>query len=168
IVVPLLKNVVDAGSSFQQFLASVETGFLYAAQDMVVDNKDVTYVIVYFLLVIIFGLFYSFIVLNPKETAENLQKSGAFIPGIRPGKSTENYLTAVLLRIAFVGSVVLAIIALIPLVSRDMILLSTGRQLAVLSGIGGTSILIIVGVLLDTMRQYRSLRAARNYEKYIY
>lgn len=168
IVVPLLRNVMSNHQRVLDFLTSVENGFLYASNDLVVDHRDVTYVIVYCILVIIFALVYSFIVLNPKETAENLQKSGAFVPGIRPGKATENYITTVLLRIGFVGAIILALIALIPLLSRDIILLTTGNQLAILSGIGGTSILITVGVLLDTFRQYRSLRATRSYEKYIY
>ncbi len=168
IIVPVLLNVLKDHQRVIDFLTSVQNGFLYAARDNVVDNRDITYIIVYFLLVIIFGIFYSFIVLNPKETAENLQKSGAFIPGVRPGRATEKFITGVLVRISLVGSILLAIIALIPLVSRDVILITTGNQLAILSGIGGTSILIIVTVLLDTLRQYRSLRATKSYEKYIF
>lgn len=167
IFVPVLKNAIAPDAPVQNFLGSLETSFLYASQDAVVDSRDTTYIIVYFILVLLFALFYAFIVLNPQETAENLQKSGAFVPGIRPGKSTENYISKVLLRIGFVGGVILGLIALIPLVSRDIILTTTGRQLAVLSGIGGTSILIIVGVILDTLRQYQSLKATKSYERYI-
>jgi preprotein translocase subunit SecY len=167
IIVPILRNTIDPAAPFQNFLSSLETSFLYAAQDNIVDSRDSTYIVVYFFLVLLFSLFYSFIVLNPQETAENLQKSGAFVPGIRPGKSTENYISKVLLRIAFVGGIILALIALVPLVSRDLILSSTGRQIALLSGIGGTSILIIVSVILDTMRQYQSLKATRSYERYV-
>lgn len=167
ILVPILKGAAQAGSGFYNFLTSLETSFLYATQDQVVDSKDIVYAIVYFLLVLIFGVFYAFIVLNPEETAENLQKSGAFIPGIRPGKSTQSYISAVLVRISFIGSMMLAFIALTPILASDLILSSTGRNLAILSGIGGTSILIIVSVLLDTMRQYKSIVSTRSYEKYI-
>ncbi len=167
LLVPLLKNIVDKAAPFQNFLTSVEGSFLYAQNDSVIDQRDLIYAIVYFVLVILFGIFYSYIVMNPNETAENLQKSGAFIPGIRPGKSTESYVAGVLLRISFIGSIVLAFIALLPVIGRDVVLTSTGKQVAILSGIGGTSILIMVSVLLDTMRQFKALRATRSYEKYI-
>lgn len=167
IIVPLLQNSVDSSSTLGQIISSIQNGFLFASADRAINTQDVIYIIVDFLLVIIFGLFYAFIVLNPKETAENLQKSGAFIPGIRPGKSTESYLSGVILRISFIGAIVLGIISLIPLVSRDILVSTTGNSLQILSGISGTGILIIVGVVLDTYRQYRSLRATKGYDKYI-
>jgi len=163
----LLIPIIETSSGPTPFTESIKESFLYASADQIVDSKDTVYAIVNFLLVIVFGIFYSFIVLNPKETSENLQKSGAFIPGIRPGRSTERYITNVILRIALVGSIFLAIIALIPIVGRNIVFQSTGNYLQILSGIGGTSILIIVGVLLDTLRQYQSLVATRSYEKYL-
>jgi len=167
ILVPLIQNSVDSSTTIGMIIQSIQNGFLFASTDNVIDSKDIVYIAVNFLLVIVFGLFYSFIVLNPKETAENLQKSGAFVPGVRPGKSTEKYLTNVILRIAFVGAVILAFISLIPLVSRDILISTTGQSLQILSGISGTSILIVVGVVLDTYRQYRSLKATKGYDKYI-
>lgn len=166
LLVPILEKVTQPESGFYQFLQSLKTSFLYASSDAVVNSNDTVYAIVYFFLVIIFGVFYAFIVLNPKETAENLQKSGAFVPGIRPGKSTEKYISSVLLKMGVAGSVVLAFIALVPILARDLVLSSTGSQLAILSGIGGTTLLIVVSVVLDTIRQYRSLRATKSYERY--
>lgn len=166
LLIPLLERLTDTASGFYQFLQSLKNSFLFASTDSVVNSNDTIYAIVYFFLVIIFGVFYAFIILNPKETAENLQKSGAFVPGIRPGKSTEKYISQVLVKMAFAGSFVLAFIALIPIIARDIVLSSTGSQLAILSGIGGTTLLIVVSVVLDTIRQYRSLRATRSYERY--
>jgi len=169
VLVPILERVATPNSTFFNFLESLKTSFLFSqsSSSTKVDQNTIIYAVVYFLLVIIFGLFYGFIVLNPQETSENLQKSGAFIPNVRPGKSTEKYITGVLLRISLIGAIFLALIAEIPIIARDLILSSSGQSLAVLSGIGGTSILIIVTVLLDTYRQYRSLQATRNYERYI-
>lgn len=161
LILPFLQQ---AGTN--PFIESIQNSFLFASVDNVVNEKDFQYAIVYFLLIVLFGIFYSFIVLKPGETSENLQKQGAFIPGIRPGKSTENYISRVLTRVGFSGALFLAFIALLPLVARNMILQSTGVNLVVLSGIGGTSILIIVGVVLETYRQYRALQVTRSYERY--
>lgn len=167
ILVPLIENSIDSNSAVGSFIQSIKNGFLFASQNAAIDTNDLIFIIVEFCLVIVFGLFYAFIVLNPKETAENLQKSGAFVPGIRPGKSTERYITGVILRISFVGAIVLAIISIIPIVSRDLLISSTGNSLQILTGISGTGILIIVGVVLDTYRQYKSLKATRGYDRYI-
>lgn len=168
ILIPLVQNSMSADSSLYQFVESLKTSFLYAPTDNIVDGKDFVYAVVYFLLTITFALVYSFIVFNPSEVAvENLQKNGAFIPGVRPGKATEDYLSRVLLRIGIVGGIFLGFIALIPMIARDYVLSTSGTTLTILSGIGGTSVLIIVGVFLDTYRQYKSLQATRSYEKYI-
>lgn len=167
LLVPLFKSRIDETSGLFDFLNSIENSFLFATQDQIVDSRDTIYAIVYFILVLVFGVFYAFIVMNPKETAENLQKSGAFIPGIRPGKSTEKYITGVLLRIGFVGAVLLALIALSPIIASDVVLSATGSNLVILSQIGGTSLLILVSVYLDIFRQYKSLVATRSYERYI-
>jgi preprotein translocase subunit SecY len=168
ILIPLIQNANSADSALYKFAESLKTSFLFAPTDNIVDGRDFTYSVIYFILTIVFALVYAFIVFNPQEVAvENLQKNGAFIPGVRPGKSTENYLTKVLLRIGLLGGIFLGFIALIPMIARDFVLVESGTTLTILSGIGGTSVLIIVGVFLDTYRQYRSLQATRNYEKYI-
>ena len=118
------------------------------------------YNILYFLFIIIFTFFYTFIAVNPDEQAENLKKGGGFIPGIRPGNSTAKYIKDILVRLTVIGAIFLATVALIPSLIRR------GAQLAILSGIGGTSILIVVGVVLDTIRNLKSMIVSRSYEEY--
>lgn len=124
------------------------------------NEKLWLYNLLYFILIVSFTFFYTFVVLNPNEQAENLKKSGGFIPGIRPGNSTAKYLSAVMIRLTIIGSIFLATIALIPSLARRE------TQLAILSGVGGTSILIVVGVVLDTVRQLKSMIVTRSYEDY--
>jgi preprotein translocase subunit SecY len=166
LIVPFLKQAFEAGSTGYQFITDLEQSFLFAATDGVVNDKDITYGLVFFLLIVAFGVFYAFIALKPEDTAENLQKSSAFIPGVRPGQSTKKYISRVLLRIGFAGAIFLGLIALIPLIARNVVEYSTGANLLILTGVGGTSILIIVSVVLDTVRQFNSLRVSRSYERY--
>jgi len=118
------------------------------------------YNLLYFVLIIAITFFYTFVVLNPNDQADNLKKSGGFIPGIRPGQSTAKYITSVMLRLTFIGAIFLATVALVPSLTRR------GTQLAILSGIGGTSILIVVGVILDSIRRLKSMVVTRSYEAY--
>ncbi len=166
LILPFIDQAADSSTAFGQFIDSIRDSFLFASVDGVVNGQDILYGIVYFVMIVVFGVFYAFIALKPADTAENLQKSSAFIPGIRPGKSTEKYIATVLGRIGFMGAIFLALIALIPLVARNLIEYSTGVNLFILTGIGGTSILIIVSVILDTIRQFNSLRVSRSYERY--
>lgn len=167
VFVPLIQSFADSDSWLQDVSSFLEGSFLYASQDNFVNMDDFWYGLTYFLLVLIFSLFYATIVIKPNDAAENLQKQGGFIPGIRPGESTANYITSVLMRISFVGGIFLGLIALIPLVARNLILLETNINMQVLSGIGGTSILIIISVLLDIVRQYKSMRVSKSYERYV-
>ncbi|GAB4285081.1 MAG: preprotein translocase subunit SecY [Candidatus Dojkabacteria bacterium] len=167
LILPLLNRLIDDPfSEAGQFVISLRNSFLFAVSDNVVNGKDIVYAVVYFILIIIFGVFYAFISLKPKDTAENLQKNSAFIPGVRPGKSTEKFISKVLLRIGFAGAVFLAFLALLPLAARNYIEWQTGVNLFLLSGIGGTSILIVVSVVLDTYRQFTALRVTRSYSQY--
>lgn len=166
LVLPFITQAVTPESGLYDFVMSLQSSFLFASSDGAVDINDLLYAIVFFTFIVIFGVFYAFIALKPSDTAENLQKSSAFIPGIRPGKSTEKYIATVLARIGFSGAIFLGFIALLPLIARNLIQVSTGVNLFILSGIGGTSILIIVSVILDTVRQFNSLRVSRSYERY--
>lgn len=121
------------------------------------------YLVTFFVMIVIFAFFYTFVTYKPYDTADNLKKSGGFIPGLRPGKVTQDYITKVLIRLTVVGSLFLATIAIFPNLAR---LTPQGSNLAILSGIGGTSILIVVGVVLDTIRQMKSLTVTRSYEQY--
>jgi preprotein translocase subunit SecY len=117
--------------------------------------------IVYVALIIAFTYFYAFIQVNPEQLAENLKKQGGYIPGIRPGRSTQEYLTKVLYRLTLVGALFLAIIAILPVFFVKFADLPQSAR------IGGTSLLIVVGVALDTMKQLESQLVKRHYKGFI-
>lgn len=131
-------------------------------QGHLVRGDHPIYMAIFFALIIFFAYFYVSITFNPQEVADNMKKYGGFIPGIRAGKPTEDYLGYVLNRLTFPGSLYLGIIALLPMIA-----------IAFLSGanqnfpFGGTSILIIVGVGLDTVKQIESQLQQRNYEGFL-
>jgi preprotein translocase subunit SecY len=124
-------------------------------------NGDPLYMATYFALIIFFTYFYVSITFNPVEVADNMKKYGGFIPGIRAGKPTEDYLSYVLSRITFPGSLYLGLIALIPLIAFVAIGANANFPF------GGTSILIMVGVALDTVKQIESQLQQRNYEGFL-
>lgn len=115
--------------------------------------------IVYIVMVIGFAYFYTSITFNPMEVADNMKKQGGFIPGIRPGKPTTDYLNTMLNYIVFIGAVGLIIVAAIPIVFSGL----TGSNLS----IGGTSMIIIVGVVLETLKQIESMMVVRNYKGFL-
>ncbi|MDB1087450.1 preprotein translocase subunit SecY [Streptomyces sp. ACA25] len=120
-----------------------------------------TYIVSYFLLIVFFAFFYVAITFNPEDVAENMKKYGGFIPGIRAGRPTVEYLSYVLNRITWPGSIYLGLIALVPTVA--LILFNAQGEFP----FGGTSILIIVGVGLETVRQIESQLHQRNYEGFL-
>jgi len=117
-----------------------------------------SYILLFAGLIVFFAYFYTALVFNPIETADNLRKNGGFIPGVRPGNPTAQYITNVLNRITLPGAVFLALIAVVP----QAIFQQTGDQLV--AAFGGTSILIMVGVALETMRQLESQLQMRHYD----
>ncbi len=119
------------------------------------------YAVSFFVLVVFFTYFYVSITFNPTEVADNMKKYGGFIPGIRPGRPTAQYLNYVLNRLTAPGSLYLGLIALIPMIAFG--LLGVGTQFP----FGGTSILIVVGVGLDTVKQIESQLQQRNYEGFL-
>ncbi len=119
------------------------------------------YMLSYFLLIIFFTYFYVAITFNPQEVADNMKKYGGFIPGIRAGKPTEEYLNYVLSRITLPGALYLGLISLIPLIA--LVLVNANQNFP----FGGTSILIMVGVALDTVKQIESQLQQRNYEGFL-
>ncbi len=114
----------------------------------------------YILLIIFFTYFYTSIVFNPVEVAENMKKNGGFIPGIRPGKPTSGYITKIVTRVTFVGAVFYALIALLPILLGWILSESS-------VGFGGTTILIVVGVALDTVKQIESQLLMRHYKGFL-
>src|SRR5262249_20251290 len=107
------------------------------------------YNIIYAVIIVFFTYFYTAVVLNPNDLAENMRKYGGFIPGIRPGRRTAEYIDRVLSRITLPGAIFLALIAVLP----DVLIANSGMPFL---GFGGTSVLIVVGVALDTLQQIES------------
>jgi preprotein translocase subunit SecY len=117
----------------------------------------------YFLLTVGFTYFYTAFTFKPDETADQLRKNGGFIPGIRPGSPTRDYLARVVLRISLAGALFLGLVAVAPLVVS---LLFSGSVLSNL-GLGGTALLILVSVVVETMKQLEAQLMMRNYEGFI-
>jgi preprotein translocase subunit SecY len=133
-----------SGSLFLQDVASV------------LHPADWRYNTIYTLLVIFFAYFYTAVQFNPVEVADNLKKGGGFIPGIRPGKNTAEYIERVLTRITFAGAMYLSVVCMIPALLQ--------KYMSVPFQFGGTGLLIVVGVALDTVQQIESYLITRNYE----
>jgi len=122
------------------------------------------YNLIYVALIFFFMYFYTAIVFNPIEISNNLKKYGGFIPGVRPGKNTADYLDFVATRIVFVGSIYVALIAILPSIIIKLFKLPS---YTIASFFGGTTILIMVGVLLDTLRQIEGQLVLRHYEGFM-
>ncbi len=118
------------------------------------------YNIFYFLLVVVFTFVYTMIIFNPQKIAEEIQKHGGFIPGVRPGESTKNYLQSIILKLTSIGALFLGVIAIIPAIISGLTGLNN-------YAIGGTSILIVVSVVLETLKSIESQVTSRNYEKFL-
>ncbi|MCK4324847.1 MAG: hypothetical protein KAW89_09975, partial [Armatimonadetes bacterium] len=116
----------------------------------------------YFILVILFTYFYTAVTFNPEEIAENLQKNGGAVPGIRPGEKTRDYLDKILYRITLAGAIFLGVVAIMQYYVGPI----TGVQ--TFSLVGGTSLLIIVGVALDTMQQVEAQLLMRHYRGFLH
>jgi preprotein translocase subunit SecY len=130
-------------------------------QARLVRGDDPYYMVCFFILIILFTYFYVSITFNPDEVADNMKKSGGFIPGIRPGGPTAGYLRFVLNRLTAPGSLYLGVVALIPMLAIGLV--NAGNQFP----LGGTSIMIAVGVGLDTVKQIESQLQQRNYEGFL-
>lgn len=152
---------------FASALIAVPTTIAYFTKSEAVTlfiNKYLTYstptgFILYILLIILFVYFYTYVIINPTELSKNLNKSGGYIPGIRPGKETSTYISKVLRRITFLGALFLSIIAALP------ILFTAFSGLPSTVTVGGTGLLIVVGVVLETYKQLESSVASRNYNR---
>jgi preprotein translocase subunit SecY len=115
--------------------------------------------ILYAVMIVFFAYFYTSITFNPIEVADNMKKQGGFIPGIRPGKPTQDYLNKILNYIIFLGAIGLLIVVTIPLVFNGVF----GASVS----FGGTSIIIVVGVILETLKQIESQMLVRNYRGFL-
>ncbi|MFH0928144.1 MAG: preprotein translocase subunit SecY [bacterium] len=162
-VIPIIFAI-----SIMIFPPMIARFFVYAKSVAVVDaanwvimifNNQLFHGIAYFLLVFGFTFFYTSIIFQPEKVAENLQKQGAFIPGIRPGKPTVEYLARVTSRILLASGLFLATIAVLPQVMQS----ATNSTLAV---VGGTSFLIVVSVVVETVKQIQSQMTTQDYDYY--
>lgn len=142
--------------TYQQFAAIIQ-GYLAPGTPV--------YIIVYVIMIIFFAYFYTAIQYNPKEIAEQLKKSGGYIPGIRPGTQTEEFIDKILNRVTLSGAIFLAFIAISPDLLINLWDLQRYQNLAHL--FGGTSLLIIVGVALDTLKQIESQLVMRHYDGFM-
>ena len=139
--------------------SSRDQGRCMASMAAIFSPGAPVYIIVYSAIIIFFAYFYTAVVLNPVDLADNMKKYGGFIPGIRPGKRTAEFIDRVLTRVTLPGAIFLALIAVLP----DILI----RQANVPFYFGGTGLLIVVGVALDTLQQIESHLLMRNYDGFM-
>lgn len=133
----------------------------YGVMTEVFNYNTIPGAVLYTVLIIAFTFFYAFVQVNPEKLAENLQKQGSYIPSVRPGKGTEEYVSAVLMRLSVAGSLFLGLVALLPIVAQMV------WNLPQSIGLGGTSLLIVIGVALETAKQLEGLMLKRQYVGFI-
>jgi preprotein translocase subunit SecY len=160
-VIPIIFaiSVVLFPSMIAQFFIHARTAWVASLANWTIGafNNQLVYGIVYFILVFAFTYFYTEVIFHPTQIAENLQKQGGFIPGIRPGKTTSDYLAHTTHKIILVGALFLGLIAILPLIMKYF----TGMQAF---SIGGTSLLIVVSVVIETVKQIESQLTMREYD----
>jgi len=160
-VMPLIfaQSIMFIPSTFLSFFPNSE--FMQGVAKYF-DYTSWFYSIVYALLIVFFTYFYTAIAFNPKDVSDNMKKQGGFIPGVRPGKPTSDYIDNILTKITLPGAIFLAIIAILP-----TFLMKVGVTTGLASFFGGTSLLIIVGVALDTLQQIESHLLMRHYDGFM-
>ena len=133
----------------------------YTVMSNIFNMQSTTGAILYTVLIVLFTFFYAFVQVNPEKLSKNLQKQGSYIPGVWPGKDTQDWVSKLLMRLSTVGALYLGLISLIPLLASDIFGLDESI------GLGGTSLLIVVGVALETIRQIKGLMMKRDYVGFI-
>ena len=160
-VIPVIfaQSIILFPGAVAKFMSSVKgLGWLNNVS-LALSNGQPVYIMIFAIAVIFFSFFYTALVFNPKETAENLKKSGAFIPGIRPGAQTANYIDKVMTRLTFSGSIYLIVVSLLP----QFLILAWNVPFY----FGGTSLLIVVVVIMDFMAQVQAHLMSYQYESLI-
>ncbi|MFS9254916.1 preprotein translocase subunit SecY [Streptococcus infantis] len=159
-VIPVIfaSSITAAPAAILQFVSAsgLNWEWVKTAQELV-STSTPTGVALYALLIILFTFFYTFVQINPEKAAENLQKSGAYIHGVRPGKGTEEYMSKLLRRLATVGSIFLGVISILPIVAKDLFGLSE------VVAFGGTSLLIIISTGIEGIKQLEGYLLKRKY-----
>jgi len=164
-VIPIIfaVSLVLIPSFAGQFLSQLPQPLFQSAGRFFISHfrvDSIAYNVVYFLLVVGFTYFYTAVIFNPKKISEDIKKTGAFIPGIRPGTATAAYLNYILLRITLVGAIFLGLVAILPSIASGFTGITT-------LALGGTGLLIVVSVILDTAKQFESRLVERNYEGFL-
>jgi preprotein translocase subunit SecY len=166
-VIPIIFaiSILLFPAQIAQYFTASDADWVKNAATWVVNNLSnnnvLVYGVLYFVLVVFFTYFYTAFQFRPEQTADYLRKNGGFIPGIRPGRPTEEFLARVTNRITLGGALFLASLAVLPLIVSGLIPGTQGLQL------GGTSILIVVSVVVETMKQLEAQMLMRNYEGFI-
>ena len=162
-VMPIIfaNSIVTIPATIKMFLNVPEKGF-WASFFGLFEATSWVYLVLTFLLIIAFAYFYTAISFNPIEISNNLKKNGGFIPGIRPGKPTADYITKILNRITLIGAIFLGAIAVVPMIANII----AGGNLGALA-FSGNSIIIVVGVLLETTREIESQLSTHHYKGFL-
>jgi preprotein translocase subunit SecY len=168
----LASFFVNSPDATVQKIAFDVSNFFTGSSTAASSFNTIVYMLMYFTLVVGFTYFYTDVVMQQQSLAENLQKQGGFIPGIRPGKSTDTFVTRVMRRLTLVGALFLGGLAILPYIFELLannipglgFLAPLGRNSSLISGAG---LLIVVGVVLDTMRQLEAQLMMRRYEGFI-
>lgn len=163
-VIPVIfaSSFITTPNAIIQALGSSYRGETwYEVVQTIFSYNTVPGAIIYTVLIVAFTFFYAFVQVNPEKLAENLQKQGSYIPSVRPGKGTEEYVSRLLMRLSTVGSIFLGLVALLPIIAQ------MAWNLPQSIGLGGTSLLIIIGVALDTAKQLEGLMLKRKYTGFI-
>ena len=164
-VLPIIfaSSILSLPPTIQMFVTVKEDGF-WAGFFKIFESTHWAYGIMYFVLIIFFAYFYAAIQYNPIEMANNIRKNSGAIPGIRPGKPTSDYITKVLSRLTLVGALLLSVVALYPILFSQI----TGAfKHQVSLSLGGTSVIILVGVALETVKQLESQMMMRHYKGFL-
>ena len=161
-VLPVIfaQSIAMIPSTIGAFMKAPEEGTFWHGLLQAIDTKSVLYMIFYFIMIIGFSYFYSTIQFNPVEIANNLKKNGGFIPGFRPGKPTADFIKKVLNKVTLFGAVYLGVVAILPLLIGKII---GNPNLS----IGGTSVIIVVGVALETVQALESQMLMRQYKGFL-
>ena len=161
-VLPIIfaQSIAMIPSTIAAFCKQPEKGTFWYSFLNAIDTKSVLYMIFYFLMIIGFSYFYSTIQFNPIEISNNLKKNGGFIPGFRPGKPTADFIKKVLNKVTLFGAIYLGVVAILPLLIGKIV------NVAALS-IGGTSVIIVVGVALETVQALESQMLMRQYKGFL-
>ena len=161
-VLPIIfaQSIAMIPSTIAAFCKQPEEGTFWYGFLNAIDTSSVVYMIFYFLMIIAFSYFYATIQFNPIEISNNLKKNGGFIPGFRPGKPTSDFIRKVLNKVTLFGAIYLGIVAILPLIIGKVVNVSA-------LSIGGTSVIIVVGVALETVQALESQMLMRQYKGFL-